>query len=147
MLAIPIHPIMQSIAILCMLYAWYSGVPRFRMLHLNQKARFNWKRHVRTGLAGSIVMLTGIVVGLVVVNLRWYTLFVTDLHWKIGLLMIPLILFAIGSGLYMDRKKKKRKALPLAHGISNTVMIILALIQAYTGINIYIDHVYYIYFG
>ncbi len=144
---LPIHPVLQLTAVIFMLYAWYTGLQRFRMKHLKQKVKFNWKGHVRYGLAGSIVMLAGAGIGLYMVQVRWYMLFVTGIHGIIGVLMIPLPVFALVSGLCMDRKKKNRKVLPLVHAAANTLMIILALIQVYTGIRLYIDHVLYIQFG
>ena len=71
----------------------------------------------------------------------WGDLFITGLHAKIGLLMIPFILFAIGSGIYMDKKKIKRTILPLIHAIFNTVMLFLALSQIYTGVSVYLTYV------
>ena len=144
---LPIHPVLQLTAVIFMLYAWYTGLQRFRMKHLKQKVKFNRKGHVRYGLAGSAVMLVGAGIGLYMVQIRWYMLFVTGIHGIFGVLMIPLLVFALASGLYMDRKKKNRKVLPLVHAATNTLMIILALTQVYTGIRLYIDHVLYIQFG
>ena len=144
---LPIHPVLQLTAVIFMLYAWYTGFQRFRMKHLKQKVKFNWKAHVRCGLAGSAIMLAGAGIGLYMVQIRWYMLLVTGIHGIIGVLMIPLLVFALVSGLWMDRKKKNRKVLPLAHAAANTLMIVLALIQVCTGIRLYIDHVLYIHFG
>ncbi len=75
------------------------------------------------------------------VKSSWYGMLITGIHSKIGVLMIPLILFALGSGLYMNHKKKKRKVLPLVHAISNTVLLLLALSQIYSGIMVYREFV------
>ncbi len=136
-----IHPIFQSVGILMAVYVWGLGFSRFRSLHLKQKIRFNRKQHVRFGIIGTGIWLIGICGGLFMVKSSWYGMLITGIHSKIGVLMIPFILFALGSGLYMDRKKKKRKALPLVHGISNTVMLLLALSQIYTGIRVYQEYV------
>ena len=136
-----IHPIFQSVGILIVLYVMKLGIPRFRMVHLKQKSRFNWKQHVRFGIIATTIWLIGIFGGLYIVKISWYGLLITGYHAKSGLLMIPFILFAIGSGLYMDRKKQKRQVLPLIHAICNTVMLCLALSQIYTGVGVYRTYV------
>lgn len=136
-----IHPIWQSVGIMTVIYVWGLGFSRFRSQHLNQKVRFDWKRHVRFGLIGTSVWLAGICGGLYMVKSSWYGFLITGVHGKTGILLIPFIFFAMGSGLYMDRKKKKRKILPLVHGISNTMMLLLALSQIYTGVMVYREYV------
>ena len=136
-----IHPIFQSVGILIALYVMKLGISRFRMVHLKQKTRFNWKQHVRFGIIATTIWLIGLFGGLYIVKTSWGDLFITGLHAKIGLLMIPFILFAIGSGIYMDKKKKKRTILPLTHTIFNTVMLFLALSQIYTGVSVYLTYV------
>ena len=132
-----IHPVFQSVGILIMLYVMKLGISRFRIVHLKQKTRFNWTQHVRFGIIATTIWLVGIFCGLYTVKTSWHGMLITGYHAKIGLLLIPFILFAIGSGLYMDRNKKKRKVLPLIHAICNTVMLFLALSQIYTGISVY----------
>ena len=132
-----IHPIFQSVGILIALYVMKLGISRFWMVHLKQKTRFNWKQHVRFGIITTTIWLSGVFGGLYIVETSWHGLLITGYHAKLGLLMIPFILFAIGSGFYMDRKKKKRKVLPLIHAICNTVMLFLALLQIYTGVGVY----------
>jgi len=136
-----IHPIFEFVGILIALYAMKLGVSRFRMVHLKKKTRFNWKLHVRFGIIASTVMLIGFLGGLYIVKTNWYGLFITGTHAKIGFLMIPFILFAIASGIYMDRRKKKRTILPLIHAIFNTAMLFLALVQIYTGVDVYRTYV------
>ena len=136
-----IHPIFQSVGILIAIYVMKLGISRFRMVHLKQKTRFNWRQHVRFGIVAAIIWLIGIFIALFTVKTSWHGMLITGAHAKIGLLMIPFILFAIGSGLYMDRKKKKRKVLPLIHALCNTVMLFLALSQIYTGIGVYRTYV------
>ncbi len=133
-----IHPILQFVGLVCAIYVWYLGIQRFRTQHLgHKKIRFQWKRHVRFGLIAAAIWLVGTGVALYVVKTSWHAFFVTGFHGKLGLIIVVFILFAVGSGIYMDRKKKKRKRLPLVHGIANTVMLLLALIQLYTGIWVY----------
>jgi uncharacterized membrane protein YozB (DUF420 family) len=136
-----IHPIFQSLGTLIALYVMKLGISRFQMVHFNQKTRFNWKQHVRLGLIAAAIWLIGTFGGLYTVQTNWGGWAVTGAHVQIGLLMIPFILFAIGSGLYMDRRKRKRKVLPLIHAILNTVMLFLAFLQIYTGIIVYREYV------
>lgn len=128
-----IHPIIQLSAICLGLYVFYLGVQRFRSLHLKQKVKFNWKRHV---LLGKIVMATwlaGILGGVSVVYMTWHGFLVTGIHGKVALVILPLILFGLFSGLHMNRKKKKRTFFPFVHGLVNLTILILALYQISTG--------------
>jgi len=55
--------------------------------------------------------------------------------------MLPLILFGLFSGLYMDHKKQKRKLLVLIHGLTNIIVLVLAFYQISSGwwvVNVYI---------
>jgi len=47
--------------------------------------------------------------------------------------MLPLILFGLFSGLYLNYKKGKRMLLPILHGINNLVVLILSLYQVSSG--------------
>jgi hypothetical protein len=132
-----IHPILQSIGILITICVFILGFSRFRAIHLKHKIRFKWKPHVRLGLLASAILLIGIFGGLYTAKTMWYSILITGSHAKVGLLMIPFILFALLSGLYMDRMKKKRKILPLIHGIGNTLLLFLALFQIYSGVGVY----------
>ncbi len=132
-----IHPIFQSAGIIILFYVWILGFSRFRFLHLKQKSRFNWQNHVKFGIIGTIILPVGVAGGLYLVKSSWHGVFITGIHAQIGVLIFFLALFAIGSGAYMDKKKKKRKMLPLIHGVSNTFMLLLSFSQIYTGIEVY----------
>jgi Protein of unknown function (DUF4079) len=136
-----IHPIFQSVGILIAIYVTKLGISRFRMVHLNQNTGFNWKQHVHLGIIAAVIWLMGIFGGLYIVQTNWGGWAITGPHAQIGLLMILFILFAIGSGLYMDKKKRKRKVLPLVHAICNSVMMLLAFLEIYTGIIVYREFV------
>lgn len=136
-----IHPALQFTGILFALFVFKLGISRFQMIQLKQKIRFNWKQHVRFGIGATIIWLTGILGGLYIVKTSWYRFMITGLHAKIGLLMMPFIIFALVTGIYMDKNKKKRTVLPLVHGIFNTVMLILAFVQIYTGVAVYRTYV------
>ena len=128
-----IHPIIQLSATCLCLYVFYLGVQRFRSLHLKQKVKFNWKRHVILGEIAMITMLTGMLGGAVMVYTTWNGFLVTGTHGKIALVMLPLILFGLFSGLYMDHKKQKLKLLVLIHGLNNIIVLALAFYQISSG--------------
>lgn len=136
-----IHPIVQLVAILISFYVLKLGVSRFRLIHLKQETLFKWKLHVRLGAMATTIWLIGVFGGTFIVKSGWYGHIVSGLHGKIGLLLIPFIIFSLVSGVYMDRNKEKRTILPLVHAGFNTVMLILVLLQIYTGVDIYLTYV------
>ena len=132
-----IHPTLQLLAILLVLYVFYLGTKRFRSLHLKHRVVFRWKRHVTMGTIGLIAWLIGIIGGLTMVKVYWRGVLITGSHGKMGLVMIPFIIFGLATGLYMNFRKGKRQALPLAHGICNLTLLILSLTQAVSGWGVY----------
>jgi len=129
-----LHPAIQFLAILASLYMLFLGVIRFRIAHLQHKGLvFPWKRHVILGAAVLTTWALGFAFGLGVAWWTWGEAFSTGQHHQTGLLMMPLIAFGLGSGIVMDRTKAKRTALPLAHGIANTLLVLLSLRQLSTG--------------
>ena len=136
-----IHPIVQFTAILIVFYVLKLGVSRCRFAHLKQESRFKWKLHVRLGIAATTLWLFGFFGGTIIVKSGWYGYIASGLHAKIGLLMIPFIVFSLVSGVYMDRKKKKRTILPLVHAGLNSVMLLLAFVQIYTGVGVYLTYI------
>jgi hypothetical protein len=132
-----IHPIIQFSAILLTLYIFYLGVQRFRAFHLHQKTLFKWKRHVLLGKIAMSALLGGMMGGMTMVYLYWQGFLITGFHGRVALIMTPFIIFGTASGLYMNHNKKKRMALPMIHGLSNLVLLILALTQAVTGWRVY----------
>lgn len=132
-----IHPVTQGSAILLALYVFFLGVQRFRFLHLDQEVTFKWKRHVLLGEIALGAWLVGMVGGMTMVYFYWSGFLMTGTHGKVALVMVPFIIFGLASGQYMNHNKKKRKALPLIHGLSNLVLFILALIQVVSGWRVY----------
>ena len=135
------HPILQSLAILIALYALRLGVPRFLLMHLKKKVHFDWQQHVRVGAIGLVLLFLGMLGGLYVVKTNWGGVLLTGSHAFVALFLLPLILFGLGSGAYMDSSKRRRRVLPLLHGICNTLIILLALSQVYTGVHVYRTYV------
>lgn len=132
-----VHPMVQLSAVLMTLYVFHLGVQRFRFLHLHKRTAFKWKRHVVLGEIALMTFLLGMVGGVTMVYLHWHGFLITGSHANVALVMAPMVVFGITSGLYMNVKKKPRKILPLLHGLNNLVVLILAVAQVYSGWAVY----------
>lgn len=131
-----IHPIVQALIALLAVYNLYLGIARFRFNHMGAKTAFQWKRHVKIGLIVTIGWTIGGLGGLFVTWYKWSSPTGTGWHFTNAIILICFLMFQLVVGLYMDRNKAKRTALPLVHGISGVIIILLALCQASTGWNI-----------
>lgn len=127
-----IHPIVQFLATLLAVYVFVLGWPRLRAAFTGGRALFNWKRHVRLGLTALIVLVLGMLGGAWVTSPTGGTGF-SGWHCRIALAMSPLMIFGLASGLVLDRRKARRTVLPLVHGLANLALLILALVQVWTG--------------
>jgi hypothetical protein len=128
-----IHPIVQGTMILLTFYVLFLGLQRFRSQHLGQRAPFKWKRHVRLGLTALAIILGGLFWGAAMTATYWGGPFMVGVHATVGVVIGILILVGIGTGLYMNARKRKRTLLPLLHGLNNLVIIGLGVSQAVTG--------------
>jgi hypothetical protein len=129
-----IHPIIQVCAIVLAWYVFYLGTQRFRFLHLHQEAAFKWRRHVVLGGIALGVLLAGIAGGMTMVHMHWRGFLITGIHGDMGLfIMAPFTVSGTGTGLYMNYRKKKRRILPLIHGLNNLIVLIFAFVQIVTG--------------
>lgn len=138
MLLLSIHPVLQCIAILLTCYNFMLGIQRFRVLHLKQKnVHFDWKQHVLFGKIALVMLMSGALGGMTIVYLHWYRVLMAGIHAEVALVIIPLAIFGLLSGWYMDSKKKKRTFLPIIHGLNNLILLLLALIQVASGLRIY----------
>lgn len=131
------HPVWQGAFTLLTLYVLYLGYQRFRFNHLGQTAEFKWKRHVTLGLIAMGAMLAGLVGGYINARITWPGVLITGLHGYVGLAMIPFLILGAATGWFMDRRKKRRKALSLIHGLIGLLVIVMSLAQAYTGVQVY----------
>jgi len=137
-----IHPVLQTLAVLLSLYVLYLGWVRFSFAHLGRKGTpFPWKRHVQQGSVVMTVWVLAFAIGLGAAWWSWKAVFITDLHYQLGITMLPLIGFGLGTGLYMDRVKARRVLLPIAHGVVNAMLVLMALAQLATGVAILRDMV------
>jgi len=128
------HPLMQAGAALIGFWAMWQGFKRVQML-LGKKIIFPWKQHVKLGTWALCLWTLG--------ALAFYTTHavfgyahITGLHAYLTWPIIGLSLFALASGYVMDRYKKKRKWLPIFHGISNSILVCLVLLECWTGIKL-----------
>jgi hypothetical protein len=64
---------------------------------------------------------------LAVVYWSWRTVLMTGTHGQIAMLLLPLLVFGLISGIFMHRFKKKRTVLPLIHGLNNLLVILFVL--------------------
>ena len=132
-----IHPLIQLAATLVAFYVFLTGLQRYRMLHLGKKTTFPWRRHVLMGAGVILIWFGGLIGGVLMVKQYWYAYFITGVHGKIGLLMLPFMAFGMVSGLYMNRVRKKRKILPRLHALNNTILLLLAVSQVFSGWHVY----------
>jgi hypothetical protein len=112
---------------------FHLGLKRFVTLHLNRRAPFLWKRHVVLGFIALATFLAGMIGGVVMVYTFWRSYFITGLHAKIAIVFLPLLLFGMLSGLFMNFKKRKRKWLPIFHAANNSILLFLGIAQIVTG--------------
>lgn len=131
-----IHPLWQFAATILAVYVFYLGWPRLLAAFSGKKAVFLWKRHVSLGLITLTALLVGLVGGAAVTAYYWGGTGYTRHHYLIGLAMGPLMVFGLVSGLLLDRQKGKYKKLPVLHGLNNTAVLFLALVQIWTGLNV-----------
>lgn len=130
------HPLLQFAAILLSFYVLRLGIARFQTQHLHRRQPFAWKRHVQLGEVVMIIWLLGMIGGFVMVRYTWHAFFITGMHARIAVLMVPLIIIGLVSGIYLDRYKKRRLVLPLIHGLNNLLLVLLAVAQIFYGLGI-----------
>jgi len=131
-----IHPAIQSVALILAVYVLYMGIQRFRFQHFKVRVMFNWKRHV---LLGKIVLClwgVGALLGLFMAHHAWGSTNLTGNHYLVGMIMLPLIVIALATGLMLEKPKGKRAGLALFHGGVNAVLFLMACFEAYTAIEV-----------
>ncbi|MES9995891.1 DUF4079 domain-containing protein [Desulfovibrio aminophilus] len=136
-----LHPIFQTLALLLSVFVLLLGWTRFATVYLGRAGQFQWKRHVTLGTLVLLTWLGGFFAGLGVAWLKWQAVFFTGPHHRLALVMLPLILFGLISGLIMDRNRKKRRWLPLVHGLNNALLVPAGCIQLASGLLVLRDYV------
>ena len=136
MLLLSIHPAAQFMAILLAYYAAYLGMQRTQSLHFAKTVKFQRQRHVITGAIALIAMLGGIGAGFIMVARLPHHPDI-GLHEIIAKTLLPLLLFGLCSGLYLYFKPEKQKIIPVIHALNNLLILLLVLVQIFTGWQVY----------
>ena len=127
------HPVIMLATMCGGLYVLFLGFRRFQSLHLGKRVSFNWKRHVQAGTVVLALWAAGPVLGLFGAQITWGGTFIAGLHTWIGIAMLPLALIGYFTGRTLDKIRRRRKWLPVVHGITNSLLALLSLVQLYTG--------------
>ena len=135
-----IHPAAQLGATLLAFYAAYLGFQRTLSLHYNKQTKFFRRQHAIIGFIGLFSMVGGTAAGVYMVN-RYLLNPDMGLHKAVAMILLPLGLFGIISGLILYLKPGPRKYLPAIHGINNVIVLLLGLAQIFTGIKAYLQYV------
>jgi hypothetical protein len=131
-----IHPIAQALTTLLALYVLRLGLSRFASRHLGKTTAFNWNRHVTLGKVVVVVWALGALGGLSVTYLTYGKIFTQSLHFRIGIIMLPVLLITYLTGTRMDRRRGQSNILPVVHLVNNVILLILAGMQVVTGLDI-----------
>lgn len=129
-----LHPVMQVVAAIMGIWALWQGWKRYAMTH-GKKIIFPWKQHVRLGSIGLILWTLG-ALGFYVTHSLFGSTHMTGIHATLAWYIIVLSLFGLVSGYIMNKWKKRRKWLPQIHGGVNVVLLILVLVECWTGYEI-----------
>ena len=131
-----IHPIVQALTALLALYVLRLGLSRFASRHLGKTTVFQWNRHVMFGKVVVAVWALGALGGLTVTYLTYGKIFTGSLHFRIGMIMFPVLLITSLTGRRLARRRDQSNILPVVHLVNNVILLILAAIQVYTGLGI-----------
>ncbi len=127
------HPLLQTMAWLLGLCALVLAWPRVASLHLGQSRRFDRSRHIALGQAALLLLLLGGLGGTLMGRLYLHAWLGSGAHALGALLILPLALWGLGSGLMLARRPRPRRWLPLLHGLANLLVLLLVMAQAYSG--------------
>lgn len=129
-----VHPAIQLLATLMAVYVLRLGWKRFCSVHLGIKCLFQWKDHVQWGELTLGLWALGLLLGIWAAHWKWTAYGLTGMHYWVGLLMGVLIPISFFTGWRMDRVKKRRKFLPLAHAGTGFLLMALAMVELVTGL-------------
>ena len=131
-----IHPIAQALTALLALYVLKLGLSRFASRHLGKQTVFQWNRHVMLGKVVVAVWALGALGGLGVTYLSYGKFFTESLHFKIGIIILPVLLVTWHTGTRLDHRRNQSRTLPVVHLLNNVLLLTLAAIQVVTGLDI-----------
>ena len=138
-----IHPVLQLSAILLAYYAGYLGLQRLRSLHFGQLVRFQRERHVLAGAVSLLALLGGFAGGLIIAArfLHVEHGHGHELHEEVAFILLPFLAIGIFTGFSLYLFPGRRKILSAVHGINNLIILVLVLVQIYTGLRLFQVHV------
>ena len=131
-----IHPIVQSLTALLALYVLWMGLSRFASRHLGKSTVFQWKRHVMLGKVVVVVWALGALGGLIMTYMSYGKVFTESLHFRVGMIMLAVLLVTWVTGSRLDRRRDRSNVLPVVHLVNNILLLILAAVQGVTGLGI-----------
>ena len=131
-----VHALLQATAISAVLYTFYLGWIRIQSLYLGAKRVFPWKTHVRLGRWAMALLFMGGLGGFTLTYALWGALGVSGTHALVGTGIMGLLLLGYGSGYMLDARKGSSVLLRAAHGMTNSLLVCLALWQVVTGLNL-----------
>ena len=132
-----IHPIMEAIATLLGIWAMWQGWQRVRM-NRGIKVLFPWAQHVRIGIWAHILWICG-GLGFYVTHSMFGMTHMTGTHAEVAWPVMGLSAFALVTGIIMNKYKKRRKVLPIIHGVANAILLALVFVECWTGIQLLPD--------
>lgn len=130
-----LHPLIQDLCLILAFWVLFMGIKRFRVQHLGAKLLFPWKQHVFWGKVVHATWFFGMLLGLFMAWYAWGDINLTGLHF-LGVAMLPVMAVGFTTGLMLQKPKGKRPTLALVHGISNLLLVCMALFQAVTSIDV-----------
>ena len=130
------HPVFMFLVLVVACVALRQGAIRFASVRLKRKAMFPWRTHVLLGKIALAGMLLGLATGLSTTWLVWTAPFTTGAHGKVALVIGALAVSGLVTGFRLDREKKPGTRLGLLHAVGNTLAVLLAFFQLYTGFDL-----------
>ena len=131
-----IHPFVQGLTGILALYVLWLGLQRFASRHLKKSYAFQWKRHVLLGKVVVVIWALGAFGGTAVTYIAYGRIFTESLHFRMGIVILLVLLFTWLTGTWLDRHRNESDALPVIHLANNTVLLILVVVQVITGVGI-----------
>jgi len=128
------HPIIQIVAVLLSVYVMTQGIKRFASQH-GKKHLFQWKKHVKFGIIVLILWIFGLT-GFYVTHTAFGITHVTGSHANIALAVAGFSVLGLITGYVLNKTKNRYKKLAVIHGIFNTILFVLVLVNFYIGINL-----------
>ena len=130
-----LHPVMQVLAAVLGIWAMWQGLKRVAQLR-GKKILFPWKQHVKLGTLALCLWILG-ALGFYVTHDLFGETHITGLHAFLAWPIIVISCLGLITGYIMNRYKKKRKILPMIHGLLNVALILLVAIECFTGASIW----------